>query len=315
MGTVWFMGEALIDFVPTDSPIGDAFAPRAGGSPFNAAKAAAQAGAHSGFLGAISTDLFGERLIADLEAHGVDTSATPRTEGPCTLAFVELTDGVARYAFFNALSATALMNPDPNAFVPRDGDILSFGSISLIDRPGADNIAAFALAHADTTMIALDPNARPSMTPDVDAWRERINAIAAKAGVIRLSDEDLEMLAPGQSPADFAAEKLGEAAGLVVVTLGEKGALGFCADGMVEVEGRPAAIVDSVGAGDTLMGGMMAELMLRDLTTPAALEGLTCEALGEILRYGVTAAAMNCEQSGCAPPPRAAVLQRLASEA
>jgi fructokinase len=207
------------------------------------------------------------------------------------------------------------MDPDPKAFAPEQGDVLSFGSISLIDNPGADNITAFALAHADTTMIALDPNARPSMTPDVEDWRGRIEAIAAKAGVIRLSDEDLEFLAPGQSPADFAAEKLGEAAGLVVVTLGENGALGFCADGSVEVEGRPAAIVDSVGAGDTLMGGMMAELMLRDLTTRATLDGLTCEALGEILRYGVTAAAMNCEQSGCAPPPRADVLQRLASEA
>lgn len=315
MGTVWFMGEALIDFVPTTSPAGDAFAPRAGGSPFNAAKAAAQAGAKSGFLGAVSTDLFGERLIDDLKAYGVDTSNTPRTDDPCTLAFVELNDGVARYAFFNALSATALMDPDPKAFVPGQGDVLSFGSISLIDNPGADNITAFALAHADTTMIALDPNARPSMTPDVEDWRGRIEAIAAKAGVIRLSDEDLEFLAPGQLPADFAAEKLGEAAGLVVVTLGEKGALGFCADGMVEVEGQPAAIVDSVGAGDTLMGGMMAELMLRDLTTSAALTGLSCEALGEILRYGVTAAAMNCEQSGCAPPPRAEVLQRLASEA
>lgn len=107
MGTVWFMGEALIDFVPTMSPAGDAFAPRAGGSPFNAAKAAAQAGAKSGFLGAISNDLFGERLIADLEAHGVETRRTPRTDDPCTLAFVELTGGVARYAFFNALSATA----------------------------------------------------------------------------------------------------------------------------------------------------------------------------------------------------------------
>lgn len=311
MAKVWFMGEALIDFVPTDSPAGDAFAPRAGGSPFNAAKATAQAGADAGFLGTISTDLFGELLINDLQAYGVDTSLTPRTDDPCTLAFVALSDGVARYAFFNALSATALMKPDSKAFDPAPGDILSFGSISLIDQPGADNIAEFALAHADNTMIALDPNARPSMTPDGDAWRARINAIAAKAGVVRLSDEDLEMLAPGQSPADYAAERLNEAAGLVVVTLGDKGALGFCRDGVVEVAGQHADVVDSVGAGDTLMGGMMAELVLRDLTSRDALDSLTCDALGDILRYGVTAAAMNCERSGCAPPKRAEVLQRL----
>jgi fructokinase len=119
------------------------------------------------------------------------------------------------------------------------------------------------------------------------------------------------MLAPGQSPADFAEERLSEAAGLVVLTLGDKGALGFCRDGVVEITGQPAKVVDSVGAGDTLMGGMMAELMLRDLTSRDALASLTRDALGDILRYGVTAAAINCERSGCAPPKRAEVLQRL----
>ena len=312
-GKVWYMGEALIDFVPVASASGAAFAPRAGGSPFNAAKATVQAGAPAGFLGAISTDLFGAHLIADLAAHGVDISHTPRTDDPCTLAFVELTDGVARYAFYNALSATALMHPDPEMFVPGEGDVLSFGSISLIDRPGADTIAAFALAHAENTMIALDPNARPGMTPDVGAWRARIEALAAKAGVIRLSDEDLEALAPGQAPSEFAAQKLSQNAGLVIVTLGEKGAVGFCAAGVVEVDGCRVDIEDSVGAGDTLMGGVMAELMLRGLGTRSALDGLTCDALGDILRYGVTAAAMNCERSGCAPPERATVLRRLAA--
>lgn len=317
IGTLWFMGEALIDFVPTTSLDSasqheQAFVPRAGGSPFNAAKAAAQAGANAGFLGAVSTDMFGERLIGDLQAHGVDISQTPRTDAPCTLAFVELTEGVARYAFFNALSATALMNPDPKAFKPGDNDILCFGSISLIDQPGADNIAAFALTHAERTMIALDPNARLGMTPDLDAWRARISALASKAGVIRLSDEDLEVLAPGQSPADYATERLGESAGLVVITLGDKGALGFCRHGSIAMAGPHVDVVDSVGAGDTLMGGVMAELMLRGLTTRAALDTLTCQTLGDILRYGVTAAAMNCESSGCAPPARAHVLEQLA---
>lgn len=317
MGTIWFMGEALIDFVPTTplhsaSPHEQAFAPRAGGSPLNAAKAAVQAGANAGFLGAVSTDLFGERLIKDLQDHGVDISHTPRTDAPCTLAFVELNDGVPRYAFFNALSATALMDPDPKAFTPGNNDILSFGSISLIDRPGADNIAAFALAHAERTMIALDPNARQGMTPDLATWRARISALSSKAGVIRLSDEDLEVLAPGQSPADYAAERLSETAGLVVVTLGDKGALGFCRAGTITLAGQQSQIVDSVGAGDTLMGGVMAELMLRGLTTRAALDTLTCDTLGDILRYGVTAAAMNCESSGCAPPARARVLEQLA---
>ena len=311
MAKIWFLGEALIDFVPTTSPDGPAFAPRPGGSPFNAAKAAAQAGAPVGFLGAISTDLFGERLMADLEAHGVDGSRAPRPDDPCTLAFVALEGGAARYAFYNRQSATALMAPDPAGFTPGVGDILSFGSISLIDLPGADNIASFALAHAGKAMVAIDPNARPTMTPDPEAWRARIASITDVAGVIKLSDEDLDLLAPGVDADTYAAQRLAGGAGLVVVTHGDRGAVGYGHGGTVTVPGRPAQVVDTVGAGDTLMGSVLAELVHRGLNSRAALTGMGGDTLGEILTYGVTAAALNCEASGCAPPPRQRVLDTL----
>ncbi|MFZ9684156.1 MAG: PfkB family carbohydrate kinase [Gemmobacter sp.] len=76
MARLWFMGEALIDFVPvTAADGGRAYAPRCGGSPMNAAKAAAIAGAEVAFMGALSTDMFGEMLARDLLAHGIDIAA------------------------------------------------------------------------------------------------------------------------------------------------------------------------------------------------------------------------------------------------
>lgn len=311
---LWLMGEALIDFIPITSDLGPGFVPRTGGSPFNAAKAAAQAGSDVGFLGAISTDMFGELLLADLAQYGVDTAQAPVVSDPTTLAFVALTDGVAKYAFFNTATATALMAPAKTGFVPAAGDVLSVGSISLIDAPGADNIARYALDHAGpggAAMLAIDPNARPTMTPDVAAWRDRITTLTSVAGLVHVSDEDLELLAPGQSPEDYAKARLDEGVGLVVVTLGDRGVLGFSPAGRVQVSSPRVQVADTVGAGDTIMGSLLADLMTRGLTTKPALSQVGTDTLGQMLTYAAMAAAINCESDGCAPPHRDTVLARL----
>jgi len=308
MAKLWFMGEALIDFVPVPAPDGGiAYAPRCGGSPFNAAKAAALAGAEVGFLGALSTDLFGGMLASDLARHGIDTTQAPRLHAPTTLAFVDLQSGEPRYAFFNEGTATRMIAPDPAAFAPEPGDVVDFGSISLIDLPGADAIAAFAEGVAGRALLAIDPNARPGMTPDLAAWRHRIGRILAVSDIVRLSIEDLAALAPGQTPEEFAMVQIARGAGLVVVTHGAGGAEAWTASSNVRVSGHRVAVVDTVGAGDTLMGTLLALLAADGHTEPKALGRLSSEALATALDRAVAAAALNCMASGCAPPTPDAV--------
>lgn len=308
MAKLWFMGEALIDFVPVTAPDGGpAYAPRCGGSPFNAAKAAALAGAEVGFLGALSTDLFGEMLAADLDRHGIDTRSAPRLDAPTTLAFVDIQSGEPRYAFFNEGTATRMIAPDPAAFAPGPGDVVDFGSISLIDLPGADAIAAFAEAVAERALVSLDPNARPGMTRDLATWRNRIGRILAVADIVRLSIEDLDALAPGATPADFAQERIAGGASLIVVTYGADGAEAWTASGHVRVPGHAVEVVDTVGAGDTLMGSLLAQLASGGHTEREALRGLSDAAVAQALTRAVAAAALNCEASGCAPPRPEAV--------
>jgi fructokinase len=308
MPKLWFLGEALIDFVPVPAPDGGpAYAPRCGGSPFNAAKAAALAGAEVGFLGALSTDLFGEMLAADLVCHGIDTAGAPRLPAPTTLAFVDLQRGEPRYAFFNEGTATRLVAPEAGGFAPGPGDVVDVGSISLIDLPGADAIADFAETVAGRASIAIDPNARPGMTPDLAAWRNRIGRILKVADIVRLSVEDLAALSPGTAPADFAAARIADGAGLVVVTHGAAGAEAWTAAAHVRVPGHCVAVVDTVGAGDTLMGTLLAQLAAGGHTGRAALRRLQGEALSAALGRAVAAAALNCMASGCAPPTPDAV--------
>lgn len=308
MPKLWFLGEALIDFVPVAAPDGGpAYAPRCGGSPFNAAKAAALAGAEVGFLGALSTDLFGEMLAADLVRHGIDTGAAPRLPAPTTLAFVDLQRGEPRYAFFNEGTATRRVEPDAAAFAPGRGDVVGFGSISLIDLPGADSIADFAQAVAGRALVAIDPNARPGMTPDLATWRFRIGRILTVADIIRLSDDDLAVLSPGVTPADFARARIAAGAALVVVTHGARGAEAWTRTAHVVVPGCQVAVVDTVGAGDTLMGTLLAQLAAGGHTERDALARISSDTVAAALECAVAAAALNCMASGCHPPTPAAV--------
>ncbi|WP_306120095.1 MULTISPECIES: PfkB family carbohydrate kinase [unclassified Roseitalea] len=304
MARLWFLGEALIDFVPVTSPEGPAFAPRPGGSPFNAAKAAALAGGDAAFLGAISTDLFGTRLADDLAAHGVATQTAIRGADPTTLAFVELDHGEARYAFFNKASGTSLIDPDPARFDPGPDDVLHVGSIALIDQPGADNIARFAEAAAGRVRLCLDPNARPAMMPDIEAWRARLRRLCDRAAIIKVSAEDLDCLAPGISASDFAHTQLARGTDLVLVTRGADGAVAFAHGATVERDGFSVTVADTVGAGDTVTGFLLADLAARGLTAPGALATLEAQALGATLDLALAAAAMTCTRTGCRPPRR-----------
>lgn len=304
---IWVLGEALVDFVPVSGNGRMAYHPQPGGSPFNAAKAAALAGAEVAFVGGISTDFFGDMLAADLQRCGVATAETLRSEAPTTLAFVTFENGHPRYAFFNNLTSTALVAPLPRAAALRRGDVLSVGSISLIDRPGAENIASEALAVAEGALLAFDPNVRAGMVKDRADWSHRMERLLAKARLIKLSTEDLDVLRPGMAAAAFAASQIARGTALVVVTDGQKGAQAFGPMGTADIPAPPVAVVDTVGAGDTVMGTLLAELCRREASAPDILARLPQDALHQILHRAVIAASINCTRAGCHPPTRAEV--------
>lgn len=309
MGKLWILGEALIDFVPTEAEGEHMFAPRCGGSPYNAAIAAARQGADTSFLGALSNDFFGEMLTAKLKEDGVDVTDAEKSAHPTTLAFVDFQGDEPRYAFFNRQSSTQLMAPDPALISPASADILHVGSISLIDNPGANNIRDFVTTMSSDMLVSVDPNARPSMTEDPDDWRQRIFSILNVANIAKLSDEDLEYLSPAASPDDFAARLLADGLGLVVITQGKDGVLGYTKNGKVHVPARLGELVDTVGAGDTVMGTLLASLQETDAAT--SLDELDTGALAEILTRCMVAACLNCAQSGCNPPTRAETFAKI----
>jgi len=291
-------GEALIDMLPRESTAGeDAFAPFPGGAVFNTAIALGRLGEQVGFFSGLSTDLFGMRLEAALEAAGVDHSACVRTGRPTTLAFVTLTDGQAQYAFYDEGTAGRMLTPNDLPTVKSGA--LFFGGISLVGEPCGAAYEALMLREAAHTVTMIDPNIRPSFITDERAYRARIEGMMGAADVVKISDEDMGWLGMD------ASAVLDAGAQLVCVTEGAKGVTGFWRGGEVFVPAERAHVVDTVGAGDTFNAGLLAGLKRASLLDKAALASLDADALRPALQLGVRAAAVTVSRAGANPPWRA----------
>lgn len=302
MNTIWVTGEALIDFVPITVCDTLSFRTCCGGSTYNAAKTAARQGANVSFIGPISTDLFGDILAEDLLSESVDISHAPRVQDPTTLAFVKYDGPDARYAFFDNSSAMRMGPQGQIAQLVKPGDIIHAGSISLINDPGGEGIVNTMLSTRSDALVSIDPNARSGMIHDIKRWRDRINTLIERAAIVKMSIEDLELLAPNKTPEGFVKELVRQGAPLVVITLGSQGAIAATRQGNAKVQTRHDGIIDTVGAGDTVTGTLLFDIVRRGLTTPDSLAALNDTALDEMLNRAMGAAWLNCRQTGCNPP-------------
>lgn len=296
-------GEALIDFIPTKTAAGQtAYRPACGGSPFNAAVGIARQGVAVEFMGGLSTDLFGDQLAAFLAASHVGTAFAPRMAQPTTLAFVSLEHEEPQYAFFVENTAARLFDPQAIA-LPADATMLQCGSISLISDPFASRMARLFVSQKGKRVLGLDPNIRPGMVDDEPAYRARLKAMTDVADIIKISRVDLEWLAPDQTPAAWAAERIADGASLIVVTAGSEGATGY-GRGFTVVQPvvKVGAVADTVGAGDSFTSGLLASLAKRGLLTVEALAGLDEAAVREALAFAARVAAITVTRAGADPP-------------
>ena len=292
-------GEALIDMLPRESTGGEpSFAPYAGGAVYNTAMALGRLGCSVGFFGGLSTDLFGEQLVSVLEESHVDASFAARSNRPTTLAFVTLTDGHAKYAFYDENTAGRMLTEDDLPTLPDTVNAVFFGGISLVSEPAADTYAALCAREAGKRIIMIDPNIRPSFITDEPRYRARLDKMLGHADIIKVSDEDMEWIG-------VTAEQLIEGgAVLVLVTRGAEGVDAVTAQGTFRVAAQKAEVVDTVGAGDTFNAGLLAGLDEAGLLTRDALQAADQDALTPALRLGTFAAAITVSRAGANPPWR-----------
>lgn len=190
-------GEALIDLVPAARPPG-ALLPRPGGGPYNTALALGRLGAEVAFCSRVSSDGFGESLLAGLRAAGVDLSLVQRGPEPTTLAVPSLApDGSASYGFYVEGTADRLFTLPPA--LPDGVRALALGTCSLVLEPGASAYEALLRReYRRGVLTLLDPNIRPALIADPAAYRARFREhLLPHTSVLKLSEEDAAWLGAG----------------------------------------------------------------------------------------------------------------------
>lgn len=300
-------GEALMDvYMGGSTPTGMTLDARIGGSPLNVAQGLARLARPSAFLTALSTDALGERLLASLKAEGVDTSLILRNDAPSTLSVVSVdASGVPRYAFHGNGAADRQITHDTLPALPPATRVLQFGSYALAVEPVGSALRALAARERDRRLIAYDPNVRLNVEPDLAHWRAVVEQMVSIAHLVKVSDEDLGLLYPAETPEQVAARWLAQGAALVAVTRGRHGASAWTRAAQADVPSPETKVIDTVGAGDTFQAALLTWLDEHGALTPEALSNLDAASLDTLLRFAARAAAITCSRRGADMPRRA----------
>jgi len=302
-------GEALMDvFALADTATGMALEARIGGSPFNVAVGLARLGQPVSFLGAISKDFLGRRLVRALREEGVDTTAIVRVDAPTTLGLVGLDDqGVASYSFYGEGGADRQLPADALQRVPPTAAAIHVGSFAMVVEPIASTLRALVERAHDRVLVSYDPNVRLNVDPDLARWRNALEWMLTRAHVVKISEEDLGLLHPGASATDFIDRALACGVRLVVVTRGGSGAIARTASRRAAVSAPTVSGVDTVGAGDAFQSALLAWLGERDALRIDAIAPSIEPRFEEALRFACTAASLVCSRRGADLPVRAEI--------
>ena len=294
-------GEALIDLVPGDR---STYRPRPGGSPANVAVGLGRLELEVALLARIAEDGFGRVLRQHLAESNVDLSLAITSDEPTTLAVVTLDDdGKAEYAFYVDGSADGGWHQDElPAELPGSGALHVSGSLALgVDSMG-DTLEQLLVRERPLRVLTFDPNLRPALAHNPTALRERLDHWITLVDVVKIGSDDLEWLAPGEPVDQIAETWLGRGPSLVVVTLGADGVYALGPDGPIELLGEVVKVADTVGAGDSFMGGFLAYLEEHGNLTKDGLKNISTPDLTDALKYAQHIAAITCSRLGADPP-------------
>jgi fructokinase len=302
------IGEAIVDLIPGADE--GTYVARPGGGPLNIAVGLARLGQPAAFAGRLSADPLGIVLRRHLDRSGVDCRYLRVAPQPSTISLADLVAGVAAYEF-SAGGPDFLWSAAELDFLPAGARVVHFGSLASWLPPGdaAIDAAVVRIRAGGGVLVSYDPNVRPALQPDRGAARAQVERAVGHAHVVKASVEDLQWLYGGADPAAVARRWFGLGAGLVVITAGPDGASGWTKTGVaVSRPAYPAAMVDTVGAGDAFLSGLLDALDRGGLLDPAGmLAGLDGGILASVLDQAGLVAGLTCERPGANPPWRSEI--------
>lgn len=294
------LGEALVDIiVDTQGDVTSVI----GGAPLNTARTVARLGVPSTFLGGVSTDALGERIMRLLDADGVGLALGHQVDEPTTLAIATLdASGAATYRFMMEGTSAAALTPDMAlAHVGTDCRALHVGTLGLVLQPLADASMAVVSAATDDQLVMVDPNCRPSVMSGSPVFRSALESVLNRADVVKVSGDDLDFLFPGVDALSAATRLHADTGSIVLFTDGASAVRIIGPGDVVVLDVPPVPVVDTVGAGDSFSGGFLAYWMHQGLGRGDLSDG---DHVSAAARFGIAVAGITCQRPG-ADPPRA----------
>jgi fructokinase len=289
---IFSCGEALVDLVPDPVP---------GGGPMNVAIAAARLGAASAFVGGISTDEFGDMLWSHIESNGVDLSLSRRFDAPTARAIIEHMPEL-RFRFEGNGTADTMLSDIDRSVTQGPHNIVHGGTLGMFRGAAAEAYATLAEHHDG--MISMDPNIRPQIIDDVTAWHRFHDRWLPHVDLYKGSDEDLSWIWPDRAPEDSAAWLLDQGVGAVIVTRGRDGLAVLTREGEAIAAALAVEVVDTVGAGDTIVGVVLTSIVEHFEGGAIALDELAVADWQRFAERAVEAAGITCSRAGADVPYR-----------
>lgn len=306
-------GEALIDLIRRED---GSYLPCLGGALYNLSRALSRQGVGTQYLNPLSRDRFGRELREQLVADGVQLAVPEAVQQVTSLAVVNLdADGHPDYAFYRegvadrAVSAASLTAAC--ATLPAL-EIVCSGALALDARDTSIYLPWLEAQRQVGRCVVVDANLRPSVMPDLPAYRAAVHAALSLAHVIKVSDEDLEHLGVrGTDVLDQARGLMASHPGceLLALTVGAGGAWLMQRSGATcyAKEAAPLEVVDTVGAGDSFLAGLLAYLLRQSRRSADGrfvddLRALSPTVCHQALRHALASASLCVQEQGCVPP-------------
>lgn len=290
------IGEALVDIiVDAQGEVTSVV----GGGPLNTARTVARLGVSSQFLGGVSTDPFGQRIMRLLDADGVRLGGAQVPE-PTTLAIAQIdASGAATYRFMlDGTSAAAVTPQAALAAIDPAARAIHAGTLALVMQPLSDALIAVVGSAREDQIVMIDPNCRPSVDR-LEQLRASLDAVIDRADVVKVSGDDLEYLFPGPELLVAASRLSTDTDSLVLFTDGANAVHVMRGDVDVVLDVPRVPVIDTVGAGDSFSGGFLAWWLHAGLGR-ADLADL--DRVAEAARFGIAVAGITCQRPGAEPP-------------
>ena len=297
-------GELLIDFTShgfseNGTPL---FEQNPGGAPANVLVSLSKLGKKTAFLGMVGSDQFGLFLKNVLNENNVNTEGLKFSETVnTTLAFVHLKKGGERvFSFYrNPGADTMLTKEDLNFELIKSSKIFHFGSLSLTNEPSrSTTIAAVNYAKENGLIISYDPNLRPLLWSSLERAKQQIISCLKFADILKISEEEFHFIT-GIDDLDIGADILfNQGISIILITLGEEGCYYRYKGGSGIVKGYKVNSIDTTGAGDGFLGGILYNFCNKTLEQ---IKDINKERFEGIIKMGNAVGALVTTKKGAIP--------------